>query len=436
VGLFLNKITSLFASKIIINKGLVEMDVKKIREDFPILDSRGIIYFDNAATSQKPVQVVNAVRNFYEYSNSNVHRGVHKLSLEASKLYEEAHEVVSKFIKARGVEEIIFTSGTTHSLNLVAYMLGLRLSRGDNVVVSIMEHHSNLLPWVYLSKLRGFEVRVVGLGPDYDLNYDELANLVDNRTRVVAITHVSNVLGTVVDVRRVSKIAHENNALVVVDGAQSVPHMPIDVKELDADFLAFSGHKMLGPTGIGVLYFRKELQEEFKTPFTGGGIVEEVRYRNGEFLVKLLEPPWSFEAGTPHIAGAIGLAEAAKYLMSVGMSEVEDHEKRLASYLISKIRSDPHLNEELVIYGPSDLRKRGGIVSFNFGNSNPNLVASFLDAYNVAVRSGYHCAQPLHDYIGASLGSVRASFYLYNTQEEVDVMIEALNEYAKLTRQS
>jgi len=201
------------------------MNVKKIREDFPILDSRGIIYFDNAATSQKPVQVVNAVRNFYEYSNSNVHRGIHKLSLEASKLYEEAHEVVSKFIKARGVEEVIFTSGTTHSLNLVAYMLGLRLNRGDNVIISVMEHHSNLLPWVYLSKLRGFEVRVVGLGPDYDLNYDELSDLIDNRTRVVAITHVSNVLGTVVDVRRVSKLAHENNALVVIDGAQSVPHL-------------------------------------------------------------------------------------------------------------------------------------------------------------------------------------------------------------------
>jgi len=412
------------------------MDVRKIRKDFPILDSRGIIYFDNAATSQKPIQVINAVKNFYEYSNSNVHRGVHKLSLEASKLYEEAHEVVSKFIRARGVEEIIFTSGTTHSLNLVAYMLGLRLNRGDNVVISIMEHHSNLLPWVYLSKLRGFEVRIVDLGSDYDLNYDRLADLVDKRTKVIAITHVSNVLGTVVDVRRVAKLAHENDALVVVDGAQSVPHMPIDVRELNVDFLAFSGHKMLGPTGIGVLYFRKELQEEFKTPFTGGGIVEEVRYRNSEFLVKFLEPPWSFEAGTPHIAGAVGLAEAIKYLMSVGMSNVEDHEKHLVSYFMSKIKNDPYLSEKIVIYGPSDLKKRGGIVSFNFNNFNPNLVASFLDAYNIAVRSGYHCAQPLHDYIGASLGSVRASFYLYNTREEVDVMIEALNEYAKLTRQS
>ncbi|MEM0504256.1 MAG: cysteine desulfurase [Sulfolobales archaeon] len=401
---------------------------KYIRDDFPLLRSKRVIYFDNAATSLKPEQVINAVRKYYEDLSSNVHRGVHTLSMEASRLYEEAHEELRKFINARYLEEVIFTSGTTQSLNLIAYMLGLGLNERDNVVISIMEHHSNLLPWVMLSKLRGFKLKVVDIKDDYTLDYEKLSELIDRNTRVVALTHMSNVLGTIVDIRRVSKIVRENDAFLVVDGAQSVPHIPISVNDLGIDFLAFSGHKMLGPTGIGVMYIRKEVQESLKPPFVGGGIVESVKYVNGEFIVKFLNPPWRFEPGTPNISGAIGLAEAVKYLKKLGMENVAEHEKELVRYTINKIVNDEVLAERLKIYGPRRLESRGGIISFNVADLNPHTVATFLDTYNIALRSGLHCAHPLHERIGASLGTVRASFYIYNTTEEVDIMIEALRE--------
>jgi len=407
------------------------INVWSVREDFPIL-KRGVIYFDNAATTHKPLQVINAIKNFYEFSNSNVHRGVHKLSIEASKLYEEAREEVRKFINARYLEEIVFTNGTTQSLNMIAYMLGLRLSRGDNVVVSIMEHHSNLLPWVSLSNLRGFELRVVGLKNDYTLDYESLSNLVDSKTKVIAITHMSNVLGTIVDIKKISKIAHENNALLVVDCAQSVPHIPVSVTDIDADFIAFSGHKMLGPTGIGVLYVRKEVQEDLKPVFVGGGTVETVKYVDGRFVIKFLNPPWSLEAGTPNIAGAVGLAEAVRYLSKLGMDNIALHERRLTEYFIRRLREDESLSSKVVIYGPLKTECRGGIISYNIIGSDPNIVAVFLDTYNIAVRSGYHCAQPLHDYIGASSGTVRASFYIYNTIEEIDVMVKALKDFIRI----
>jgi cysteine desulfurase/selenocysteine lyase len=407
------------------------LDVWRVREDFPIL-KRGVIYFDNAATTHKPLQVINAVKNFYEFSNSNVHRGVHKLSIEATKLYEEAHDEVRKFINARYLEEIVFTSGATHSLNMIAYMLGLKLNKDDNVVVSIMEHHSNLLPWIFLSNIRGFELRVVGLKNDYTLDYESLSNLVDSKTKVIAITHMSNVLGTIVDIKRISKIAHENNALLVVDCAQSVPHIPVSVTDLDVDFIAFSGHKMLGPTGIGVLYVRKEVQEDLKPVFVGGGTVETVKYVDGKFIIKFLNLPWSLEAGTPNIAGAVGLAEAIRYLSKLGMDNVASHEKRLVEHFINRVKEDESLSNKVVIYGPLKTEDRGGIISYNIIGSDPNVVATFLDTYNIAVRSGYHCAQPLHDYIGASSGTVRASFYIYNTIEEVDVMIEALKEFVRI----
>ena len=407
------------------------INVWSVREDFPIL-KRGVIYFDNAATTHKPLQVINAIKNFYEFSNSNVHRGVHKLSIEASKLYEEAREEVRKFINARYLEEIVFTNGTTQSLNMIAYMLGLRLSRGDNVVVSIMEHHSNLLPWISLSNLRGFELRVVGLKNDYTLDYESLSNLVDSKTKVIAITHMSNVLGTIVDIKKISKIAHENNALLVVDCAQSVPHIPVSVTDIDADFIAFSGHKMLGPTGIGVLYVRKEVQEDLKPVFVGGGTVETVKYVDGRFVIKFLNPPWSLEAGTPNIAGAVGLAEAVRYLSKLGMDNIALHERRLTEYFIRRLREDESLSSKVVIYGPLKTECRGGIISYNIIGSDPNIVAVFLDTYNIAVRSGYHCAQPLHDYIGASSGTVRASFYIYNTIEEIDVMVKALKDFIRI----
>lgn len=404
-------------------------DFRSIRDDFPILRSRKVIYFDSAATSLKPTQVIRAVRDYYELFTSNVHRGVHRLSMEASRLYEDAHEEVRKFINARYLDEVVFTSGTTQSLNLVAYMLGLSLNPTDNVVVSIMEHHSNLLPWVTLSKIRGFKLRVVGIKDDYKLDYDELSSLVDRNTKVISITHMSNVLGTLVDVKMVSKIAREVDAFLVVDGAQSVPHIPISVVDLGVDFMAFSGHKMLGPTGIGVLYVRKEVQDSLTPPFTGGGIVDSVKYEGGEFSIKFLNMPWRFEPGTPNIAGAVGLAEAVRYLRKLGMDNVEAYGKDLLSYALSKLSSDELIADKILIYGPRDLGCRGDIIAFNIVDSNPHVVASYLDSYDIAVRSGLHCAHPLHQRIKAESGTVRASLYIYNTKEEIDAMVNALREY-------
>ncbi len=406
-------------------------DLRFVRDDFPVLRYEKVIYFDNAATSLKPVQVIDAVKNYYERMSSNVHRGVHRLSMEASRLYEEAHEEVRRFINAKYLEEVVFTSGTTQSLNLAAYMLGLKLSERDNVVISVMEHHSNLLPWITLSQLRGFKVRIVDIRDDYTLNYEILSELIDRNTKVVALTQMSNVLGTKVDIKRVSKIVRESDALLVVDGAQSVPHMPISVVDLDVDFMAFSGHKMLGPTGIGVLYIRKDVQELLKPSFTGGGIVESVLYDGNGFTVKLLESPWRFEPGTPDISGAIGLAEAVRYLRRLGMDSVVSHERELVGYMISRIKNDEVLAGKLTTYGPQTLEDRGGIISFNVVNSNPHIVASFLDTYNIAVRSGYHCAHPLHQRIRADEGTVRVSFYIYNTLDEVDAMVEVLKEYVR-----
>lgn len=410
------------------------MNPEFVRKDFPLLIKRNVIYFDNAATSHKPSQVIESIREFYNTHNSNIHRGLYSLSIEASRMYEEAHEVVRKFIGAKHVEEVVFTSGTTHALNMIAYMILPLLNPGDNIVISIMEHHSNMLPWIKIAKLRNAEVRVVRLREDYVLDYEELARLVDKKTKVIAVTHMSNVLGTIVDIRKVSKLAQENESFLVVDGAQSVPHMPVSTRELNADFLAFSGHKMLGPTGIGVLYVKKEIQEFLEPPFTGGGIVERVSLKNGVPDIKFLEMPWRMEPGTPNIAGAVGLSEAIKYLMKIGMNEVASHENKLVTYFLERVKKNDLLRERLMIYGPTDTRVRGGIISFNVDKLNPNIVASFLDTYNIAVRSGYHCAHPLHEYIGAYMGSVRASFYVYNTKEEIDVLIEALEELTKTTK--
>lgn len=407
------------------------LNPEKIREDFPIFQVRKVTYLDNAATTHKPKQVINALSEFYMRYNSNVHRGLHTLSMEASRLYEESHEVVGKFINAE-FEEVVFVRGATEALNLIAYMLADRaLSKEDNVVTTVMEHHSNLLPWVKLSRSKGFEVRIAGLTEDHQLDYEGLAELIDRRTKVVAVTHMSNVLGTINDVAKISRLAHEVGAYVVVDGAQSVPHIPVDVKKLDVDFLAFSGHKMLGPTGIGVLYMRKDLIEDLDPPIYGGGIVEEVLLKDGGVDVKLTKAPWKFEAGTPHIAGALGLAEAVKYLTRVGMEAVRDHESKL-TYKTLKLLNE-ELNEYVKVYGPKDVERRGGIVSFNVGNVNPNLIASLLDADDIAVRSGYHCAQPLHQTIKADLGSVRASFYIYNTYDEVEYFVNTLKKHVKNT---
>ena len=404
-------------------------DPYKVREDFPIfqrkIEGEPLIYFDNAATSQRPRQVIEVIRRFYEEHNANIHRAVHTLSQEASELYEEAHEEVAKFINAKGIEEVVFVKNTTEAINLVAYSWGLRtLKQGDEVVVTLMEHHSNIVPWEMISKIKGARVKYAQINDDGTLNYVSLEQAVTSKTRIICVTQMSNVTGVINDVERISKLAHENDALCMVDAAQSVPHMPVDVKSLDADFLAFSGHKMLGPTGIGVLYGKEDVLSEME-PFLGGGdMIREVRYnwREGACEVTWNELPWKFEAGTANICGGVGLMEAIRYLKRLGMENVQKHEKELTEYALRRLMEI----EKVEVYGP--VRKaRGGIIPFNVSGVNHHDVALLLDQFGIMVRSGLHCAQPLHQRLGLK-GTVRASFYIYNTREEVDKFIDVLRE--------
>lgn len=405
-------------------------DPYKIREDFPILrrkiNGHPLIYFDNAATSQKPKQVIDAIRKFYENYNANVHRAVHTLSQEASELYEKAHEEIADFINAEGMEEIIFVRGTTEAINLVAYAWGLHnLKKGDEVIVTLMEHHSNIVPWEILSKIKGFKVKYAEIKNDGTLNYESLESLISNKTRIVCVSHVSNVSGAVNDVKRIAKIAHEHDALTLVDGAQSVPHLPTNVKDLDADFLAFSGHKMLGPTGIGVLYGKSEILEEM-APFQGGGeMIKEVSYseRTKSCDVTWNALPWKFEAGTPNVCGGIGLMEAVRYLRKIGMENVKAHECQLTAYAMQRIQEC----KKVKVYGPKDATRKCGIIPFNVEGLSSHDVALFLDSYGIMIRSGFHCAQPLHQVFKLQ-SSARVSFYIYNTREEVDSFIEVLKE--------
>ncbi len=407
------------------------LDYKSIKSDFPLLVKTGVVYLDNAATSQKPVQVINAVKRFYEEYNANIHRGVYDLSMKASEEYEEAHDLVAEFINARGRSEIVFVKNTTEALNMLATALAQRLLEpGSNIVTTVMEHHSNMLPWLNIGRLRDIEVRFVRISREGILDYNDLESKVDEKTRVVATTHLSNVLGAVNDVRRIARIAHSVDAVVVVDGAQSVPHIPVDVRRLEIDFLAFSGHKMLGPTGIGVLWGRRDLLEELYPPITGGGMIKsvEVSIDNDvrSISMELAGLPWRFEAGTPNIAGGIGLAEAVRYLKRIGMENIEKHEKTLTRYLLNRL--DEELRDKIELVGSWNPSKRSGIVSFNVKKHNPHVVAAKLSLDNIAVRSGFHCAQPLHILLGFSEGSVRASFYLYNGPEDVDRLVEGLKD--------
>ena len=408
------------------------LDVEKIREDFPILsrkiNGKRLIYFDNTATSQKPIQVINAIKEFYEKHNANIHRGLHTLSQEASELYEEAHDEVASFIGADGREEIIFVRNTSEALNLLAFTIGLKeVSESDEIIVTIMEHHSNLLPWFTLAKKVKAHLKIVDIKPDYTLNYEMFEELISDKTKIVAITHMSNVLGTINDVKKIARIAHENDALVIIDGAQSVPHLPVNVKELDIDFLAFSGHKMLGPTGIGVLYGRRDLLDAMPPFLLGGDMIRAVHCDiSGTCDVIWNKLPWKFEAGTPNIAGGIGLAEAVRYLRKIGMDNVRRHEEELTRYALRRMKEE--FEGIINIYGPSRVEVRGGIISFNVEGLDPHEVALYLDEYGIAVRSGFHCAQPLHEMLGLKNGSTRASFYIYNTKEEIDIFITALRE--------
>jgi len=403
------------------------LDVDKIREDFPLLKNTDIIYLDNAATTQKPIQVIEAIKEFYSKFNANIHRGIYELSEKATELYEEAHEEVARFINARSWEEIIFVRNTSEALNILALALSKKvISKGYEIVVTIMDHHSNLLPWFKVAEYIGAKVKVVKFSPTkWSLSGEDFENYVTEKTRVVTLPHVSNVLGVINDVKSVAKVAHEVSALLVVDGAQSVPHMPVDIRELEADFLAFSGHKMLGPTGIGVLWGRKDLLEDLPPVFYGGDMIKSVSLDLSTLKLDIVynDLPWKFEAGTPNIAGAIGLCEAVRYLKKIGMNEVRRHEEKLLQYTLKKLSE---LEDKVSILGPLNFSKRSGLVSFNLSEYDPFAVASWLASDNIAVRAGFHCAEPLYEYLGLSKGSVRASFYIYNTESEVDALVESL----------
>ncbi|MCR6622993.1 MAG: cysteine desulfurase [archaeon YNP-LCB-024-027] len=412
------------------------LNVEEIRKDFPILsreiNGRRLIYFDNAATTQKPVQVINRIMEFYMKNHANIHRGIHTLSQEASQLYEEAREMIAKMINA-DPREIVFTKNTTEAINIIAYTWALRrLKRGDEIITSLMEHHSNITPWITLSQLIGVKVKFIGVNADGKLKMEDIPKLINKRTKLITITHASNVLGTINDVKGIVKIAHENGIPVAVDAAQSAPHMPINVKNVDCEFLAFSGHKMLGPSGTGVLYIKSEILKEIEPTVSGGGTIKNVKWtpEMGTCKIDWGEGPEKLEAGTPNIAGVIGLGEAAKYLMEIGLEEVEKHEKMLVEETMKGLMEIG----DVKIYGPKNPNERVGIVAFNINGLNPHQTALILDQYGIAVRSGFHCAEPIHQIIGAEEGSVRASYYIYNTKSEVEEMLNVIREIVEMKR--
>jgi cysteine desulfurase/selenocysteine lyase len=367
--------------------------------------------------------------DYYENNNANVHRGVHTLSLEATEMYEKSREQVAKFINAKDASEIVFVRGTTEAINLAAYSWGLNnLKKDDEVLVSLMEHHSNIVPWEITAKIRGFKIKYANVTSDGVLDVKDFESKITPKTKIACISQVSNVTGVVNDIKHLSKIAHDHGALFLVDGAQSVPHMKVDVQDLDADFLAFSGHKMLAPTGIGVLYAKKALLQQMG-PFQGGGeMIKDVAFNSEKQQCDISwnELPWKFEAGTPNIAGAIGLAAAIKYLEQVGMDNILAHEKTLTEYAVKGMK---YLNK-ISLHGPTDSSKCG-IIPFSVAGLTSHDVALLCDSYGIAIRSGYHCAQPLHQ-IFQLQSSARASFYLYNTKEEVDRFLEVLKELQAL----
>ena len=396
------------------------IDVEKIRKDFPILDQivndEPLVYLDNAATTQKPKAVLEAVNRYYQEDNANVHRGVHTLAERATASYEAARETVRRFINASSTKEVLFTRGTTTGLNWIGRFAEEILEEGDEVLISIMEHHSNILPWQEVCRKAGAKLVYVYL-KDGGLDLEDFRKKLTDRTKFVSIAHASNVLGVINPVQEIAQLAHEKGAIVVVDGAQSVPHMKIDVQKLDADFFVFSGHKMAGPTGIGVLYGKEQYLNQMSPVEFGGEMIDFVYEQSATWK----ELPWKFEAGTPNMAGAIGLAAAIDYLEAIGMDAIERHEQDLIAYVFPKLQAI----EGLKIYGSQDLAKRSGVISFNLGDLHPHDLATALDYEGVAVRAGHHCAQPLIQYLGVP-ATARASFYLYNTKEDCDKLVEAL----------
>ncbi|MED1577514.1 cysteine desulfurase [Bacillus safensis] len=397
------------------------MNIKDVREQFPILhqqvNGHDLVYLDSAATSQKPRVVIDAMNEYYRSYNSNVHRGVHTLGTRATDAYEGAREKVRAFIRASSVQEIIFTRGTTTALNTVAISYArANLKKGDEIVITHMEHHANIIPWQQAAKATGATLKYIPLQEDGTLSLEDVKQTITHQTKIVAVTHVSNVLGTINPIKEIAKIAHEHGAIIVVDGAQSTPHMQIDVQDLDCDFFAFSGHKMCGPTGIGVLYGKKDLLNNMEPAEFGGEMIDFVDLYDSTWK----ELPWKFEAGTPIIAGAVGLGKAIDFLNDIGMEEVSRYEHQLATYALERFKE----LEGATVYGP---QHRAGLVTFNLDDVHPHDASTVLDTEGVAIRAGHHCAQPLMKWLGVS-ATARASFYLYNTEEEIDQLIAALRK--------
>lgn len=399
------------------------MNVEKIKQDFPILfqevNDEPLVYLDNAATAQKPKQVLEVLSHYYEQNNANVHRGVHTLAERATSQYEASREKVRQFIHAEHVCEILFTRGTTTGLNWVARGLGDKLvSAGDEIVISQMEHHSNVVPWQELAKRTGATLVYIDLTPEGELDLEDARAKITAKTKIVSLAHVSNVLGVVNPIATITELAHEVGAVMIVDGAQSVPHMAVDVEALDADFYAFSGHKMCGPTGIGVLYGKKKWLEIMHPVEFGGEMIDFVYHDHSTWA----ELPYKFEAGTPNIGGAIALGAAIDYLTELGMDNIHHYEQELVDYVLPKLLEI----DGVTVYGPSDPAKHTGVIAFNIDGLHPHDLSTALDMEGVAVRAGHHCAQPLLSYLGVQ-STARASFYFYNTKEDADRLIEAIH---------
>ncbi len=403
--------------------------MKVIKADFPILDKkvngRNLVYLDSAATSQKPKQVIDAISDYYRNNNANVHRGIHTLSVEATEAYEGARKKVAGFVGVKDSSEIVFVRNATEAINLVAYSWGrLNIEKGDEVVVTVAEHHSNFVPWQQLAIENGATLKIVPIDSDGELDIEAFEKAISSKTKLVAFFHVSNVLGTINDVKRLSTIVNrKSKARILIDGAQAVPHMPVDISKIGCDFYVFTGHKMLGPTGIGVLWTRRELLSQMPPFLFGGEMISKVQLAKSTWN----ELPWKFEAGTPDIAGAVGLGAAVDYLSKIGMENVRKHEIELVEYAVKRLSKI----KDVQIIGSLDPKKRGGVVAFNVDDIHAHDVASILDSEGIAIRSGHHCAQPLMEYLGIK-SAARASFYIYNDKSDVDKLVEGIEKVRKV----
>ena len=410
------------------DKKTMTFNVNKIRADFPILKrrigGRPLVYLDSAATSQKPKQVIDAIRRYYTEYNANVHRGLHRLSEQATVAFEQSRDKFAQFIGAKTSKEIVFVRNTTEALNLVIFSWGrTNLRAGDHVLLTESEHHSNIVPWQMLSKEKGIKLDYVRIDDDGILNWDSFNELIKEGPKALSLAHVSNALGTINPVKQMAREAHKVGAIVVVDAAQSVPHMPVNVADLECDFMAVSGHKMLAPTGIGVLYGRYDLLDHMEPVMGGGEMIREVHLQDARWN----DLPWKFEAGTPNIEGAIGLGLAVDYLSRLGMENVRRHEKDITKYALDQLADV----KGLVLYGTRDVEKRGAAISFNLGDIHAHDLATILDTQGIAIRSGHHCAQPLMERLRVP-ATARASFYIYNTKKEVDILVKALESARKM----